>query len=92
MEERAKFAVLAESGRVTMSELCGDLGISRRTGYKWLGRYREGGWVACGTRCGNLFYHIAGRAQSLAAAAKKPGQKWLQVMRPPLPMYQPKTA
>jgi len=43
MEERVKFAVLAESGRMSMSELCVDYGISRKTGYKWLGRYREGG-------------------------------------------------
>ena len=26
-----------------MSELCEDYGISRKTGYKWLSRYREGG-------------------------------------------------
>ena len=26
-----------------MTELCGEFGISRKTGYKWLSRYQEGG-------------------------------------------------
>jgi transposase len=30
-------------GEATMSELCDGQGISRKTGYKWLERYREAG-------------------------------------------------
>ena len=30
-------------GELPMAALCGDYGISRKTGYKWLGRYREQG-------------------------------------------------
>lgn len=43
MEEKAKFVVLAESGRFEIKALCERYGISRRVGYKWLGRYREHG-------------------------------------------------
>jgi transposase InsO family protein len=31
------------SGDLTMSELCVDFGVSRKTGYKWLERYEAGG-------------------------------------------------
>ena len=30
-------------GELPMTALCEDYGISRKTGYKWLGRYREHG-------------------------------------------------
>ena len=37
---RERFAVLAQTGRFTVRELCGDFGISRKTGHKYLKRYR----------------------------------------------------
>src|ERR1700694_1071752 len=43
MDERVRFALSFESGRFSMSELCSEYGISRKTGYKWLARFREGG-------------------------------------------------
>lgn len=43
MEEKNKFVVWAESGRFEFKALCARFGISRRVGYKWLGRYREHG-------------------------------------------------
>jgi transposase len=43
MEEAIRFAVLAQSGRFTVRELCEQFGISRKTGYKHLERYAEGG-------------------------------------------------
>ncbi|MEM9446470.1 MAG: helix-turn-helix domain-containing protein [Verrucomicrobiota bacterium] len=43
MDQREKFVVLAQSERYTISELCESYGISRKTGYKWLRRYAEGG-------------------------------------------------
>ena len=48
MEERIRFAVLADKGRRTMTELCAEFRISRKTGYKWLRRYRQFGLA--GTR------------------------------------------
>lgn len=43
MEQKQRFVSLAQSGRFTVSELCEDFGISRKTGHKWLARYRQAG-------------------------------------------------
>ena len=43
MKERMRFIAEAERGLYSMSELCARYGISRRTGYKWLGRYEATG-------------------------------------------------
>jgi len=40
MSEKERFAVLAQTGRFTVMELCAELGISRKTGHKYLKRYR----------------------------------------------------
>jgi transposase InsO family protein len=50
MEEAIRFAVLAQSGRFTVRELCEQFGISRKTGYKHLERYAEGGAKALAPR------------------------------------------
>jgi transposase InsO family protein len=36
--ERADFLALARSGACTFARACGDFGVSRKTGYKWLAR------------------------------------------------------
>lgn len=41
--QRAEFVRLAESGVVSFAELCRRFGVSRQTGYVWLGRYRREG-------------------------------------------------
>ncbi|MBZ9884927.1 integrase core domain-containing protein [Mesorhizobium sp. CA10] len=43
MDERLRFVVECLSGEETMTQLCAAFDISRKTGYKWLGRYREHG-------------------------------------------------
>ena len=43
MEERIRFVKDERSGLYTMSELCERYGISRKTGYKWLGRFEAEG-------------------------------------------------
>jgi transposase InsO family protein len=43
MDERLRFVVDCLAGEETMSALCAGYGISRKCGYKWLGRYREFG-------------------------------------------------
>src|SRR5437764_3691047 len=43
MKERVSFCALQETGVYSMTELCERFGISRKTGYKWLGRYQEQG-------------------------------------------------
>jgi transposase InsO family protein len=47
MDERSRFVVDALSDCFTMTELCERYGVSRKTGYKWLERYRGGGEPAC---------------------------------------------
>ena len=43
MSQRKEFVTLAQSEDVSVSQLCQRIGISRKTGYKWLRRYQEGG-------------------------------------------------
>ena len=52
VNERTKFVLKweerfneAEGGRVNVAELCRAFGISRQTGYEWIGRYREAGRI-----------------------------------------------
>lgn len=46
MSQRLEFVVLATGGGLAFSELCRRFGVSRKTGYKWLARYRAGGQEA----------------------------------------------
>lgn len=43
MDERARFVLEVEQSYLPFAELCRRHGISRPTGYQWLGRYEEGG-------------------------------------------------
>ena len=43
MSSRRTFVASAASGRATLSALCREFGVSRKTGYKWLRRYEECG-------------------------------------------------
>lgn len=43
MNERVAFIVESLRGELSMSELCRKYEISRKTGYKWVERFREGG-------------------------------------------------
>jgi transposase len=43
MSSRTDFIHLAEIEGVNISELCRRFGVSRKTGYKWLKRYRLDG-------------------------------------------------
>lgn len=40
---RQEFITVVQHGTVSVSELCRRYGVSRKTGYKWLGRYRREG-------------------------------------------------
>ncbi len=42
MENREKFVEAAEHHQASVSALCREYGISRKTGYKWLNRSRSG--------------------------------------------------
>ncbi len=43
VNERLKFVAAHQTGQLTVTELCEQFGISRRTGYKILARYEEHG-------------------------------------------------
>ena len=43
MEERIKFVLAAEQGDLSLAALCRQYGISRKTRYKWFGRFKAGG-------------------------------------------------
>ncbi|WP_425269471.1 integrase core domain-containing protein [Leptospira dzoumogneensis] len=43
MDEKVKFIAAVCDGSVSISTLCEAFGISRKTGYKWLSRYRKEG-------------------------------------------------
>jgi transposase InsO family protein len=43
MSQRIEFVVRAKQGEATISELCREYGVSRKTGHKWLKRYDEVG-------------------------------------------------
>ncbi len=47
MDERARFVRDAFSECFTMTELCERYGISRKTAYKWIERYQDGGRPGC---------------------------------------------
>jgi transposase InsO family protein len=49
-QQRVEFVVRALGGREPLSQLCGEFGISRPTGYKWMTRYRVGGVEAIAER------------------------------------------
>ncbi len=43
MKERMRFVTDWERGLYSMGELCARYGVSRETGYKWIGRYEGDG-------------------------------------------------
>ncbi len=47
IEELIRFVSLARSGRFTVTDLCEQFGISRKTGHKHLARYAELGPRPC---------------------------------------------
>ena len=50
MEEIIRFVMLAQSARFTVTELCEQFCISRKTGYKYLDRYAADGLKGLGQR------------------------------------------
>ena len=44
MDERKRFVEVWSQGEFSVAELCRQFGVSRKTGYKWLDRYRRRGW------------------------------------------------
>ena len=51
MDQREEFVLAVESGNRTISELCREFGISRKTGYKWINRSALGQQLCDQIRC-----------------------------------------
>jgi putative transposase len=47
MDEKLRFVAAVLAAEQSMTELCASFGISRKTGYKWLGRYVRRGPQVC---------------------------------------------
>jgi len=58
MSLRLEFVQLAMKDGANISQLCRDFGISRKTGYKWLQRFVEGGGTASSLRLPG--FHVSG--------------------------------
>lgn len=69
-EQRWEFVRQVLSGNTTLIELCGALGISRKTAYKWLARFQSDG------RRG-----LADRSRVPSRLHNRPSRKWLNRVR-----------
>jgi transposase InsO family protein len=56
MEERIRFVLAVEQGDYCVAELCRQYGISRKTGYKWINRYRADGFEGMRERSRRPFH------------------------------------
>jgi transposase InsO family protein len=79
MEERMKLLVEYLGGDVSMSDLCRAYGVSRKTAYKWLGRYRSEGLCGLQDRSRAPLGHPQAVPEEIAAAivaVRKRNKKW----------------
>ena len=79
MEERVKFIMEVLEGTYCMTGLCNYYQISRKTGYKWLGRYQQGGTEALHNRSRKPHSHpheISHQVKVSILAIKKRFPKW----------------
>jgi transposase InsO family protein len=67
MQERLSFVQEVKRGTRSMSDLCRLFGISRKSGYKWLARYEEGGVSALSDRSRAAHMHPNAMDQTAAA-------------------------
>ena len=79
MEQRIKFIMDALDDTYCMTELCNYYGISRKTGYKWLARYDQGGIEALSDRSRAPHSHpqeISHRTKETILAIKSRFPRW----------------
>lgn len=64
MNEKLRFIHLSQSGKYTITELCHDFGISRKTGHKYLLRYEQNGAKGLHelSRCPHRNAHLTNKA------------------------------
>ena len=57
MDQRTEFALKALQQEQSFTDLCSDYGISRKTGYKWLERYKAQGYGGMSDRSRRPHHH-----------------------------------
>ena len=63
-------------GEKPMTELCREFGISRKTGYKWVGRYNEAGAAALEDRSRAPLSHPSRIAPVVLEAQRRAWRAW----------------
>lgn len=79
MEERERFIADDRLGLYTRTELCARYQVSRKTGYKWLGRMEEGGRAALRDRSRaphHCPHRIAAEVAERICAARRAHPSW----------------
>lgn len=79
MDQRERFIADQRRDLYTMAELCARYGISRKSGYKWLERYAEGGRAALQDRSRaphHCPHRIPGAIAQLICAARRSHPSW----------------
>jgi transposase InsO family protein len=79
MEERVKFIMDVLDDTYCITELCNYYGISRKTGYKWLARYNQGGIEALHDRNRTPHSHpneISRQVKEAILAVKRRFPRW----------------
>ena len=67
VDERMRFVMAIEAQEEPMAAVCRRFGVSRKTGYKWLERYREGGVEGLVERSRAPLHHRQAMADEIAA-------------------------
>jgi len=79
MDERERFIRAYHDGLYTMRELCARFGVSRKTGYKWLGRYDARGVAGLADRSRaprHCPHRISAEIAALLCAARAQHPSW----------------
>jgi transposase len=74
-----RFVIAAEKREEPLSAICREFGVSRKTGYEWLGRYREAGVEGLLDRSRAPHHHrqaIAGEIGERCLAARRAHPTW----------------
>src|SRR5271157_911392 len=66
MDERMRFVMAVEEQEEAFAGVCRRFGISRKTGYKWLERYREAGVCGLADRSRAPLHHPQAMTNAIA--------------------------
>jgi transposase InsO family protein len=78
MDERTQFIARVLAGEDAMTVLCREYGISRKTGYKWLGRYQQDGAAGLAERSHAPLRHGQGHDVAVVQAVLGLRERWPQ--------------